>query len=60
MLADRKEFVLEVPPSLKNRELLKPRALVWLIMSDPRFDKSIKKLVLRAEDIEAHYVEQAP
>lgn len=60
MLADRREFVLEVPPSLKNRELLKPRALVWLIMSDPRFDKSIKKLVLRAEDIEAHYVEQAP
>ena len=57
--AERTSYVLEVPAGLKNRSLVQPGKYLWAIMSTPRFDKSIKKLVLRAEDLEAQYL-QAP
>jgi hypothetical protein len=57
--AERQRYVLEVPSGLKNRELVQPGKYLWAIMSTPRFDKGIKKLVLRAEDLEAHYVQPA-
>lgn len=55
--AERRSYVLEVPAGLTNRALVQPGKYLWAIMSTPRFDKSIKKLVLRAEDLEAHYIE---
>lgn len=49
-------FVLEVPRSVPRRELLKPEEWVWVIMSNPRFDRGLKKLVLTAVDIERRYL----
>ena len=49
-------WVLEVPPSVKNQSLLQPGHAVWVILGTPRFDKSLKKLVLVAEDLEARYI----
>lgn len=55
--AERTSYILEVPEGLKNRALLQPGKYLWAIMSTPRFDKSIKKLVMRAEDLEAQYLQ---
>ena len=55
--AERRSYVLEVPPGVSHRELVQPGKYLWAIMSTPRFDKAIKKLVLRAEDFEEHYVQ---
>ena len=55
--AERRSYVLEVPAGLANRQLVQPGKYLWAIMSTPRFDKAIKKLVLRAEDFEEHYVQ---
>jgi len=49
-------WILEVPPALKHRELLQPGRAVWAILGHQRFDIGLKKLVLTAEDLEAHYV----
>ncbi len=54
--AQRQSYLLKVPGTLKNRELVKPGKYLWAIMSTPVFDRERKKLVLRAEDLEAHYV----
>ena len=55
--ADRElSWVLEVPPTVKHQDLLVPGHQVWLILGNPRFDKSLKKLVLEAQDIEARYI----
>ena len=55
--AERTSYMLEVPEGLKNRALMQPGKYLWAIMSTPRFDKSIKKLVMRAEDLEAQYLQ---
>lgn len=55
--AERRSYVLEVPAGVSHRELVQPGKYLWAIMSTPRFDKAIKKLVLRAEDFEEHYVQ---
>lgn len=49
-------FVLEVDPALPRRDLLQPGEFVWVIMSSPRFDKELDKLVLKAADIELRYL----
>lgn len=50
------DWVLEVPATLKNRNLLAPGRPVWVVMGQQRFDKTLRKLVLVAEDIEERYV----
>jgi hypothetical protein len=49
-------WVLEVPPRVKNQQLLVPGHEIWMILGNPRFDKGLKKLVLVAEDLEARYL----
>jgi hypothetical protein len=49
-------WILEVPPSTKNKELLVPGHSVWVILGEPRFDKALKKLVLTVQDLEARYI----
>jgi hypothetical protein len=49
-------FVIEVPPSSRNRDTLVTGHNAWLILGHPRFDKTLKKLVLVVEDIEPHYI----
>ena len=59
MLADNARenaWVLEVPPRVKNQQLLVPGHHLWMILGTPRFDKGLKKLVLVAEDLEARYL----
>jgi hypothetical protein len=53
--ADRQSFLVEAPATLKNRQLLSPGQYVWAILSHPRFDRSLKKLVLAVEDLEPQY-----
>jgi hypothetical protein len=54
--SEREEFVLEVPATLRNVELLQPFRFSWVIMGNVRFDRELKRLVLVAEDIEPRYV----
>jgi hypothetical protein len=54
--ADREIFVIEVPPTVGNRDLLVQGHKVWLILGDARFDPALGRLVLVAKDIEAAYV----
>lgn len=54
--SEREEFVLEVPATLRNAELLQPFRFNWVIMGNHRFDRELKRLVLVAEDIEPRYV----
>ena len=49
-------FYVEVPPTLPRREVLQPGHNAWLILGHPRFDRTLHKLVLQVEDIEARYV----
>jgi hypothetical protein len=53
------DWVLEVPPGVKHSELLVPGHSVWAILGHHRFDKTLKKLVLVAEDLEDRYVTEA-
>jgi hypothetical protein len=53
------DWVLEVPPGLAHKELLVPGHYVWAILGHHRFDKTLKKLVLVAEDLEDRYVFEA-
>jgi hypothetical protein len=52
-------WILEVPPSVKVKEPLVPGRSVWAIMGHHRFDKTLKKLVLVAEDLEPRYIKEA-
>lgn len=54
--AERHTYVLEVPPTVRNRQLLRPGEHAWVIMGQARFDRELRKLVLVAEDVEATYV----
>jgi hypothetical protein len=54
------EFVLEVAAPLKNSELLRPYAFLWVIMAEPKPDLERKTWILTAEDIEAHYTSAVP
>ena len=49
-------WIMEVPPAVKIKEPLAPGRAVWAILGHHRFDPSIKKLVLVAEDLEPHYI----
>ena len=49
-------FVVEVPPSLPRREVMQSGHNAWMILGHPRFDRTLHKLVLVAEDLESRYV----
>ncbi len=49
-------FVVEVPPNLPRREILQTGHNAWMILGHPRFDRTLHKLVLVAEDLESRYV----
>jgi hypothetical protein len=49
-------FLIEVPPRLPRREVIQPGRNAWLIMGHPRFDRTLKKLVLQVEDVESRYI----
>jgi hypothetical protein len=51
-------FVVEVPPGLPRREVMQTGHNAWMILGHPRFDRTLHKLVLVAEDLEAHYVSE--
>ena len=53
-------IVVEVPKSLAHQDLLVPGHKVWAILGNARFDRSLRKLVLTAEDLEAHYIDEVP
>jgi hypothetical protein len=53
---DDKSWILETPPNLPRRELLRPYHHVWGIVGKPRFDAELKKLVLEAVDVEERYL----
>lgn len=54
--AERHSYVLEVPPTVRGRELLRPGEHAWVIMGQARFDRELRKLVMVADDVEARYV----
>ena len=54
------DWVMEVPPALAHKELLVPGHTVWAILGQPRFDTTLRKLVLVAEDLEDRYIVEAP
>lgn len=43
---------LDVPAALPRRKLIEAGRILWFIVSTPRFDPQLQKLVLRAEDVE--------
>ena len=49
-------FVVEVPPGLPRRDVMQTGHNAWMILGHPRFDRTLHKLVLVAEDIESRYV----
>lgn len=53
-----KEWIMEVPPSVRVPVKLQPGQRVWAILGHHRFDKQLKMLVLVAEDLEEHYVKE--
>jgi hypothetical protein len=53
---NHESFIVEVPASLAHQEALVTGHDVWLILGQARFDRTLKKLVLRAADIEPRYV----
>ncbi|MGZ3406727.1 MAG: hypothetical protein ACXVAN_09825, partial [Polyangia bacterium] len=46
-------FVVEVPPGVPRREVMQPGHNAWMILGHPRFDRTLHKLVLVAEDLES-------
>lgn len=48
---------LDVPASLPRRKLIEAGRILWFIVSTPRFDAQLQKLVLRAEDVEERLFE---
>jgi hypothetical protein len=53
------DWVMEVPPALAHRELLVAGHAVWAILGHARFDLTLRKLVLTAEDLEDRYIVEA-
>jgi hypothetical protein len=53
------DWVMEVPPALAHQELLVPGHAVWAILGQARFDVTLRKLVLVAEDLEDRYIVEA-
>jgi hypothetical protein len=49
-------FVVEVPPGLPHKEVMQTGHNAWMILGHPRFDATLHKLVLVAEDLESRYV----
>ena len=49
-------FVVEVPPGLPRREVMQTGRNAWMILGHPRFDRTLHKLVLVAEDLESRYI----
>jgi len=56
----RVTFLLDVPSQLKGSERLGPGEAVWVIMGNPVVDKTLRKLIFTAEDLETVYVEELP
>lgn len=48
---------LDVPAALPRRKLIEAGRILWFIVSTPRFDAQLQKLVLRAEDVEERMFE---
>ncbi|MBX5481645.1 MAG: hypothetical protein IRZ16_07365 [Myxococcaceae bacterium] len=59
-VGDGLDAIVEVPPGLPRRELMVPGTRVWAILGHPRFDKSVRKLVLTVEDLEERYIDEVP
>jgi hypothetical protein len=58
MLRDESlELLVEVPPGTPHADRLEPGAHAWAILGHPRFDPTLRRLVLVAEDFESSYVE---
>jgi hypothetical protein len=55
-VANNESFLIEVPPRLPRREVIQTGRNAWLIMGSPRFDRTLKKLVLQVVDVESRYV----
>ncbi len=53
---DKPGWILEVPPSLPRQKLLQTGHSLWIIMGHARFDRTLKKLVFVAEDLEGQYL----
>jgi hypothetical protein len=48
---------IDVPAALPRRKLIEPGRILWFIVSAPRFDPQLQKLILRAEDVEERMFE---
>jgi hypothetical protein len=55
---EKTSWVLEVPPEVRGRALLGAGRVAWVVAGHPRFDRSMKKLVLTCEDIEERYIDE--
>jgi hypothetical protein len=53
---NKQSFIIEVPPNLPRRDVIKTGHNAWLIMGQARFDRALKKLVLEVADVEARYI----
>lgn len=51
---------VDVAASVPRRKLIEPGRILWFIVRAPRFDLELKKLVLRAEDVEDQLLEPVP
>jgi len=51
-------FVVEVPANLPRREVMQTGRNAWMILGQPRFDRTLHKLVLVAADLESRYVNE--
>jgi len=51
-------FIVEVPARLPRREVMQTGHNAWMILGHPRFDATLHKLVLVAEDLESRYVQE--
>ena len=53
-------WIMQLAPNVKPPVPMLPGQRVWAILGNPRFDKSVGTLVLTAEDLEEHYVDEKP
>ena len=51
---------VDVPASVPRRKLIEPGRMLWFVVRSPRFDAEVKKLVLRAEDVEDRLFDAVP
>lgn len=59
-VADGVQILVDVPANVAKRELMVPGQKVWAILGNARFDKTVRKLVLTAEDLEDRYMDEVP